>query len=123
MAVILARPRGERRYGGSTSATTTAARISAPPASVAAVSSSPVTHASSAANTGSSSRIRAARDGLTTRWAHTMAKNASAVAKTPVNAAAAQAARGIASPPVTTETARHASPTVVTCTQVSRMAS
>ena len=45
--------------------------------------------------------MSAARDGLTTRWAHTMAKKASAVANTPVKAAAPTAAHGIRSPPVT----------------------
>src|SRR5690606_11951143 len=85
--------------GGSTSATATAPRISAPPASAPALSGSPVSRASSAAKTGSSSRISAARDGLTIRWAQTIARKANAVANTPVKAAASSASRPMASPP------------------------
>ncbi len=87
------------------------------------MTSSPATQPSSAAKTGSSRRISAARDGDTIRWAHTIPQNATAVANTPVKAAAAHADAGMASPPVTALPARQATPTVVTCTQVRRMAS
>ena len=52
-----------------------------------------------------------------------MAKNASAVANTPVKAAAPRPRADMAIPPVTRLAARQATPTVVTCTQVKRIAS
>src|SRR5918994_151420 len=108
--------------GATTSATTTASRINAPPSALVAVIDSPVTALSSAANTGSSSRIRAALDGLTILCAQTMARKATAVANTPVNAAAPSAAASSARP-WTAAGARQAAPTVASCTVVSRIGS
>src|SRR5262245_21254149 len=111
------------RYGGSTSAIATAARIRAPPASWDGVSASPVSPDRTAAKTGSSSRMRAAREGLTTRCAHNMAAKARAVANTPVKAAAPSAPADRRRSAVARLAARQAKPTVVTWTQVKRMAS